>query len=52
MTEPTPHDDALAQRIRSGDREALGVLYDRYASLALGAALRVKPRDIRCRASR
>ena len=41
MTEPTPHDDALAQRIRSGDREALGVLYDRYASLALAAALRV-----------
>jgi len=41
VTEPTPHDDALAQRLRSGDREALGVLYDRYASLALGTALRV-----------
>jgi RNA polymerase sigma-70 factor (ECF subfamily) len=41
VNEPTPHDDALAQRIRSGDREALGVLYDRYASLALAAALRV-----------
>jgi RNA polymerase sigma-70 factor (ECF subfamily) len=41
MTEPTPHDDVLAQRIRSGDREALGVLYDRYAALALAAALRV-----------
>jgi RNA polymerase sigma factor (sigma-70 family) len=41
VTEPTPHDDVLAQRIRSGDREALGVLYDRYASLALAAALRV-----------
>jgi RNA polymerase sigma-70 factor (ECF subfamily) len=41
MTEPTPHDDVLAQRIRSGDREALGVLYDRYAPLALAAALRV-----------
>jgi len=41
VTDPTPHDDVLAQRIRSGDREALGVLYDRYASLALAAALRV-----------
>jgi RNA polymerase sigma-70 factor (ECF subfamily) len=41
MTEPTPHDDVLAQRIRSGDREALGVLYDRYAALALAAAVRV-----------
>jgi RNA polymerase sigma factor (sigma-70 family) len=41
VTEPTPHDDVLAQRIRSGDRAALGVLYDRYASLALAAALRV-----------
>ena len=37
-----PHDDAsLAQRIRSGDREALGELYDRYASVALAVALRV-----------
>ena len=37
-----PNDDALlAQRIRSGDREALGELYDRYASVALATALRV-----------
>lgn len=36
------HDDAsLTQRIRSGDREALGELYDRYASVALATALRV-----------
>lgn len=35
-------DDALlAERIRDGDREALGELYDRYASLALALALRV-----------
>jgi len=37
-----PNDDALlAQRIRSGDREALGELYDRYASVALATALRI-----------
>jgi RNA polymerase sigma-70 factor, ECF subfamily len=37
-----PNDDTLlAQRIRSGDREALGELYDRYASVALATALRV-----------
>lgn len=42
MTPTPPHDDALlAQRIRSGDRTALGELYDRYASLALATALRV-----------
>ncbi len=42
MTPLPPHDDALlAQRIRSGDRTALGELYDRYASLALATALRV-----------
>jgi len=36
------HDDAsLTQRIRSGDREALGELYDRYASVAMATALRV-----------
>jgi RNA polymerase sigma-70 factor (ECF subfamily) len=34
-------DAALAARIRSGDREALGELYDRYAAVALGVALRV-----------
>jgi RNA polymerase sigma-70 factor (ECF subfamily) len=34
-------DAALAVRIRSGDREALGELYDRYAAVALGVALRV-----------
>ena len=37
-----PNNDALlAQRIRSGEREALGELYDRYASVALAIALRV-----------
>jgi len=42
LTPLPPHDDALlAQRIRSGDRTALGELYDRYASLALATALRV-----------
>jgi len=42
LTHSLPHDDALlAQRIRSGDRTALGELYDRYASLALATALRV-----------
>lgn len=36
------HDDAtLTQRMRSGDREALGELYDRYAAVALATALRV-----------
>lgn len=37
----TTTDDDLAQRIRSGDRAALGELYDRYASLAMGLAVRV-----------
>jgi RNA polymerase sigma-70 factor (ECF subfamily) len=43
MTDRSPStDDALlAQRIRSGDRDALGELYDRYASVALATALRV-----------
>lgn len=37
-----PIDDAqLAEQIRSGDREALGELYDRYSSVALATALRV-----------
>ncbi|HYM53012.1 MAG TPA: sigma-70 family RNA polymerase sigma factor [Candidatus Dormibacteraeota bacterium] len=35
-------DDAvLAERISSGDREALGALYDRYAAMAMGIAFRV-----------
>lgn len=38
---PSPDDALLAQRIRSGDRDALGELYDRYASVALATALRV-----------
>jgi RNA polymerase sigma factor (sigma-70 family) len=38
----SPRDDALlAELIRSGDRAALGELYDRYASIALATALRV-----------
>ncbi|MGH2463276.1 MAG: RNA polymerase sigma factor [Candidatus Limnocylindria bacterium] len=37
-----PLDDMLlAERIRAGDREALGELYDRYAPLALALAMRV-----------
>lgn len=37
-----PIDDTLlAERIRNGDREALGELYDRYAPLALAMAMRV-----------
>jgi RNA polymerase sigma-70 factor (ECF subfamily) len=34
-------DAQLAERIRSGDSEALGELYDRYAGTALATALRV-----------
>jgi RNA polymerase sigma-70 factor (ECF subfamily) len=38
----TPYEEALlAQRIRTGDREALGELYDQYASVALAVALRI-----------
>jgi RNA polymerase sigma-70 factor (ECF subfamily) len=38
----TPYEQALlAQRIRTGDREALGELYDQYASVALAVALRI-----------
>jgi RNA polymerase sigma-70 factor, ECF subfamily len=34
-------DQLLAERLRSGDREALGALYDRYASVAMAVAVRV-----------
>jgi RNA polymerase sigma-70 factor (ECF subfamily) len=34
-------DQLLAERLRSGDREALGMLYDRYASVAMAIAVRV-----------
>jgi RNA polymerase sigma-70 factor, ECF subfamily len=34
-------DARLARRIRDGDADALGELYDRYAAIALGTALRV-----------
>jgi RNA polymerase sigma-70 factor, ECF subfamily len=37
----TAADALLAQRIRAGDREALGELYDRYAPIALALAVRV-----------
>jgi RNA polymerase sigma factor (sigma-70 family) len=38
----TLHDDELlAQRIRSGDRIALGEVYDRHASAAMAVALRI-----------
>jgi RNA polymerase sigma-70 factor, ECF subfamily len=38
---PTTNDQLLAERLRSGDREALGLLYDRYASVAMAVAVRV-----------
>jgi len=39
---PALHDDGLlAERIRSGDRVALGEVYDRHASAALAVALRI-----------
>ena len=41
MNDARREDALLAQRIRSGDRDALGELYDRYASVALATALRV-----------
>ena len=43
MTDPVAlHDDGvLAERIRSGDRDALGEVYDRHASAAMAVALRI-----------
>lgn len=41
-SDPPQDDAALAQRIRSGDRDALGELYDRYASVAL-ATVKARP---------
>lgn len=42
MRQPETDDDArLAHRIRGGDAQALGELYDRYAGLGLAVALRV-----------
>lgn len=41
MEELGPHDELLAERIRRGERDALGLLYDRYAALALGVAMRI-----------
>lgn len=41
MSDQRDADAQLAQRIRAGDTAALGELYDRYASIALGTALRV-----------
>ena len=41
MEEQLARDDQLVDRIRSADRDALGELYDRYASAALATALRV-----------
>jgi RNA polymerase sigma-70 factor, ECF subfamily len=43
VEDQAPRDELLADRIRRGDRDALGTLYDRYASLAMGVALRVVP---------
>lgn len=41
MPAPTDPGVELAERIRSGDREALGELYDRDAGIALALAIRV-----------
>lgn len=41
MSDERGADARLAQRIRAGDTAALGELYDRYSSIALGTALRV-----------
>jgi RNA polymerase sigma-70 factor (ECF subfamily) len=41
MNRAGPDDALLAERIRSGDRDALGELYDRYAAVALATAIRV-----------
>lgn len=41
-TAPRPQDDAaLIARIRSGDENAMGQLYDRYSGIVYGVALRV-----------
>jgi len=41
MNDDRRTDARLAERIRSGDSEALGELYDRYAATALATAMRV-----------
>lgn len=41
MNDEAVGDAQLAERIRAGDVEALGLLYDRHASVALATALRV-----------
>lgn len=41
MNDERPFDVELAERIRAGETDALGELYDRYASMALATALRV-----------
>ena len=41
MTDARRDDALLARRIRAGESDALGELYDRYASVALATALRV-----------
>jgi RNA polymerase sigma-70 factor (ECF subfamily) len=41
VTDDGRTDAQLAQQIRRGDREALGVLYDRYAAQALAVAVRI-----------
>jgi RNA polymerase sigma-70 factor (ECF subfamily) len=40
-TERHDQDAVLARRIRSGDREAVGELYDGYAGIAMAVAIRV-----------
>ena len=42
VSDPAPNDDALlVERVRSGDRDALGLLYDRYAPHAMAIGLRM-----------
>ena len=41
MSDEREADARLAARIRTGDTDALGELYDQYASMALGTAIRV-----------
>lgn len=41
VTYPNDSDEELVGRIRAGDRDALGALYDRHAGTALAVALRI-----------
>lgn len=41
VTHPSADDRILVERLKRGDREALGELYDRYAAVALRTAVRI-----------